>query len=361
MEFTVTKGGRVFQSPAQSWNETTDWNTGRHVPLTQTPARPAWRRPAEPGTLSKRPLRFFEALDGGFRLLRAYPATTFGVSLIITSLWTLVLLALASLAIWASFDVLIDAFENPDALAGLAVVAQFGSLAQMFVSLALLQLLSGFSVQAARSAFLGEKLTLRQAWLGTAGSRWRLIGLCGVIFACQILLLALCSAPALILAGLGLSTVAVALLVVGFLVWIAAAVYLAVRTSMAGAAVVDEDLRVVSALQRSWRLTGRSFWRTAGELVVGYLLSSRIMEVIITPLILIIYIGVIIVGFLSATGDLPFVIPIIIGAVTVALSIVTTSILLAYWSNLCSIVYCDQRMRREGLDLVLLRDSEGAP
>lgn len=132
-----------------------------------------------------------------------------------------------------------------------------------------------------------------------------------------------------------LSVVFVAFLSTPLLIWVT------VRLSLVFPVIVEEQTRYFAALKRSWRLTRRSFWR----LLTIFLLF-----------------GVILVGFTGITGALLHLIlvpGVVMGwsflwAVEMGVALLLaglTCLMEAVFGVLATVLYFDQRIRREGLDL----------
>jgi hypothetical protein len=126
------------------------------------------------------------------------------------------------------------------------------------------------------------------------------------------------------------------LLVIPGLAVFCAAVYLAVRWSLAIAAMMAEDVGPIRGLGRSWNLVSGQWWRTFGILLIVW-----IMQLIIT------YGLVILFGLIAAlvtTGDFQLAVAQVGGTLLSALvsPIATIAITLLYF---------DLRVRKEGLDL----------
>lgn len=352
----------MFESHGGSWDARTDWRTGRHVPRDPQRVRTTWRTAPQPGVLSRRPLKFFEGLDGGFRLLRFAPALTVGLALIVFTLWTLLIGAIAAGIVWASFGLLAQVFADPDATAGLTVIAQFGALAGSMLSLSLIHLLAGVTSIGTRAAFDSRRMTLAQGWRALRGVRWRLVLATLVLGGAHFASLIVASAPALVLAGLGQTTASAILLGLALLLWFAASAFFGIRTAFVGCTISVERVTIRRAFARSWRLTGRGFWRTTGQLLLGYYLSNQLVSIIITPIILIVYIVLIIVVLiqLGSAGSPAFAVvaSVVVLVVISATTLAATAVLFAFLSALVSVVYVDVRMRQEGYDLILLREAE---
>ena len=180
------------------WGTEVDWASGtlRDRSGARPPAQ--WMPAPQPGTLPKRPFTFFEAMDGGFRLLRFAPGATFGIAMIVHTLVTLAAgLAFTALVV-GNAGFIGRVLENPEAGIGLNIVIQTVSVAASFLILSLVQLLSAFAAVAADSAFSRERTTLSAVWRALRGRRLRLVLLCVVCLAAHVLVLGVLVAPGLI-------------------------------------------------------------------------------------------------------------------------------------------------------------------
>lgn len=350
-------------SRSAAWDAVMDWRTGTHTPRPPTRPRPVWQPAPAPGVISRRPLRFFESLDGGFRLLRFAPALTVGLALIVFTLWMLALGALAAGLVWAASGFLTAVFAEPEAAAGFTVIAQFGAFAASLSSLSLVHLLAGVTAIGTRRAFDSRRMTLKEGWAALSGVRLRLVLVTVLLSAAHLVALVLACVPALVVAGLGAATAAIVLAAAGILAWLAFTVVFALRTAFTGCAIAHERLSIARAVGRSWRLTGTGFWRTAGQLLLGWFLSNQLVTIIITPLIVLAYVLAIVVVIIAmgsgGTGPIALATALIIVALLVTFFTLTaTAVLFAYLAGLVSVVYFDRLMRSEGYDLVLLREAE---
>lgn len=353
----------MVEHPGAAWTSRMDWRSGTLVAAAPGAPRVDWRPPPRPGVLSRRPLRFFEGLDGGFQLIRFAPALTVGLSAIVFTVWTLFVGALAAALIWAGTGYLTSVFADPDAATGFSILGQFGAFALSISSLSLVHLLAGVATVGARAAFDSRRMTLREGWRALRGVRVRLVVLTLVLGLTHLLALAVLLLPALVVAGLGLTTASLVLTGLGLLGWCAFTLYFALRTAFVGCAVAHERRTIRQAFVRSWRLTGRGFWRTLGQLLLGWYLSNQLVSIIISPLIVVAYVLTIlavIIGISSGAGSTAMllvslaVVAVVIGWLTIA----ATAVLFAYLAGLVSVVFFDRLMRAEGYDLVLLRRAE---
>ena len=346
---------------SNAWTSEVDWQTGQWQRRDQGPTHHEWHPPSPRGVLAKRPLTFFEVLDSGFRLLRFIPGLTIGAGLIVFSLSTLVLTALGTFLVLKFLPFLGDVFNNDDAMSGFSLLAQMGSFVLSLLSLGVAHFLAGLAASGAENSFGARKTTLTQAWRSLRGRRWSLILATALMSAINLGLLLLLGLPSLLLALSDNSTLALVFAIIALGLWLCAFLWLNLRFAFVGATIASEKLGVRAALRRSWKLTGTGFWRTFGQLALGYFLSNQLVQLVIAPIIVVISVvaGVIFATVPESTPTIT-IIAIIAGAVLLALTAVSSAILFAYFSCLVCICYFDQRMRSEGFDLVLIRREEEA-
>jgi hypothetical protein len=140
----------------------------------------------------------------------------------------------------------------------------------------------------------------------------------------------------------------VVVFVLGFIAAAVAGVWLWTSWAVALPAMLTEDTRGSKALRRSFQLVRRTWWRTFGLLLLGYVGAGVISGIISTipQLVLLTDIGDSLAATLTVNG---------LG--TALASILTTPFLTA----LVSVLYFDLRVRKEGFDLQLLAMRIGAP
>ncbi|MGW2019044.1 DUF7544 domain-containing protein [Streptomyces sp. NPDC001927] len=318
-----------------------------------------WGKPpaAKPGVIPLRPLGMGEILDGAVSTMRTY--------------WRTVLTITVTVAVISqTADILVQRFLaptppelNPDATPDEAL-AQLGDSLQtsLIASIpALLILIMATLVSAAlltvviSRAVLGRPVSLGDAW---REARPRLLQLCGLT-----LLLPLMSAGIMFVAllpGLLVGSVAGgALVAVGALGGLVLVIWLMVRFSLASPALMLERQGVITSLKRSAKLVQGSWWRIFGITLLTQLILFIVAMIVAVPFAIIAY-AVDGGGFDSllsgSTPEFgwPFLIingigGILINAITYPISAGVTVLL-----------YVDQRIRREALDLELAR-AAGVP
>lgn len=344
---------------ANAWTSEVDWQTGQWQRREHGPTHHEWQRPSPRGVLAKRPLTFFEVLDSGFRLLRFIPGLTIGAALIVFTLWTLLLTAIGTLVVLQFLPFLEDIMGNEDAMSGFLLLAQMGSFAIGLLSLGVAHFLAGLAASGAENSFGAKKTTLSQSWQSLRGRRWSLVLATALMCTINLGLLIVLGAPSLLLALFDQVVLAAVAVVIGLLLWVGAVIWLNLRFAFLGAAIAAEDLGIRAGLRRSWRLTGRGFWRTLGQLSLGYFLSNQLVQLVIAPFVLILSVVTgAVLGTMSSSDTAMSGIGIVAGALLLALTAVSSAVLFGYFACLVCVSYFDQRMRSEGFDLVLIRRAE---
>ena len=335
------------------WSTPSSWNSPA------APAQPWQDGPAghaafgygapQPGVIPLRPLGLGELLDGGITLVRRYPRPTLGlaagVSAVSTILSVLVLLS--------------GRFPSVSGAGGaaraLSARSSFGStftgvgrvLTGLVTGLAGL-VLAGVIAAVVGQAVLGLPLGLREAWARVRGRVGALLGL--------VLVTALLLA---VIVGLGVGVAAAAIAVggglgavIGVPVALAAtalAVYLYVGFSLAPTVLVLERAGIRESLRRSRVLVRRSWWRLFGILLLTAVITATVAAVVQLPLAAI---GALI-SFTGGRSVLALLVATQIGAGLAQVLVAP------FAAGIRGLLYVDQRMRKEGLDLTLQARAAG--
>jgi hypothetical protein len=148
--------------------------------------------------------------------------------------------------------------------------------------------------------------------------------------------------PALI----GLSIVMGAGLVLAFIALIIPSIWLFVSWSLAVPVLLFERVGAFKALRRSFSLVRRRWWATFGALLVGYLLASIVAGIV----------QLIPEGIASGVANDSVVAEAIAAVVGGTVSAMIST---PYTAAILTLLYFDQRVRKEGFDLQLLADGLG--
>ncbi|MEV4561380.1 glycerophosphoryl diester phosphodiesterase membrane domain-containing protein [Kitasatospora sp. NPDC049285] len=286
----------------------------------------------KPGIIPLRPLGVGEIIDACFGTVRRYWRTAFGLSLGLAAVVQLV-------------QALVDWWIHVD---GTQTEAMFSRYFTMPLQLLAGIVASGLLTVVVGRGVLGQDATLKDAWEGARPRMWRLAGLTllnvlilvgglGVVVVPLSVLAVVLHAPALIL---------LALLALPPAIWVW------VRLSLSAPALMLEHQGVVAAMKRSWRLVRGSWWRIFGITVLFQICVGMLSAVLVIPgtvASLMVGGGP---GGIPAESDSGAIAGIVISAVCYTLASTLTIPLSA---TLTVLLYIDQRIRREALDLELAR------
>lgn len=286
-----------------------------------------------PGIVPLRPLAAGDVLAGAVGYIRANPVATLGVSA-------------AVLVVGQTLRAIIE-FVLPSAdPAGLAagrvgglIGWVLGVVGGVVVNVALGAVLTGLLLAVLSRAVLGQRVDVREAWHAVARRLPGLIGLSLLIVVLIGMIFLILTLPSLVVAGRGSGTAIglAALLVLGAF---AITVHLAVLWAPAPAAYVLEPIGVTEALRRSGWLVHGSWWRTFGILLLtAFLLAVPAISVL---------------GMFDMLSYGPPDGRVIQSAIAYA---IIGTFVIPVLTGVTGLLYLDQRIRRERLDLELARSA----
>jgi hypothetical protein len=319
----------------------------------QAPPPPSWGyvppRPLEirPGVVPLRPLGVGEIIDGAISTMRQHWKLQLGLSAVVVTIVSI----LQAGALWL-------VYRNPSGIEGgdvtgpetsaAANVAQIitvvvGQLAQM--------VLLGILVFIVSRAVLGEDVTPHQAWSAVKPSLWKLIVLSVLV---MVLVGAVVGAAVLVTVGVAVAGAPTgAVVAVGIACGVTAvpgAVWLWVRLGVSAPALVLEQAGIRGAMRRSGRLVRRSWWRVFGVLLLSTLISTVLGGIIQTPFTF----GAVLTGFDLDGNEAPGVWFYVLTTIGSAIS---GTITYPFTAGVAALLYIDLRMRREALDITLVRSA----
>ncbi|MFC9625655.1 glycerophosphoryl diester phosphodiesterase membrane domain-containing protein [Streptomyces sp. NPDC056930] len=316
---------------------------------------PGWRQPpvaAKPGVIPLRPLGVGEILDGAVSTMRAHWRTVLGITL------TVSVIAQIAITLVQRYLLPEPAVIDPNAT-GSEALRQSADSAQsalvnsvpslLIIMIATLITTSVLTVVISRSV-LGRPVTLSDAW---AEARPRLAQLLGLT-----LLLALISAAIMtvgLLPGMLVGSAAGAgLVVIGLMAAFVVVIWLMVRFCLASPALMLERQSITTSMRRSAKLVRGAWWRTFGVLALTGLLTVIVSVIIAIPFSVIAMAvdggGV---GSFLTDGSTDFGWPFLI--VSGIGQVITATITYPLSAGVMALLYIDQRIRREALDLELAR------
>ncbi|THA68777.1 hypothetical protein E6R60_31215 [Streptomyces sp. A0642] len=319
------------------------------------PQGPGWGRPpaaAKPGVIPLRPLGVGEILDGAVSTMRAHWRTVLGITLTVSVIAQTANLLVQKYLLPESPSIDRNATgsealrQAADSLRSDLLNAAPPLLISMLATIFTTAVLT---VVISRSV-LGRPVTLSDAW---AEARPRLLPLLGLTSLLALMAAAIMTAG--ILPGFLIGdTAGVGLAFLGLLAAGVVFLWLLVRFCLASPALMLERQSITASMRRSAKLVRGAWWRTFGILALTWLLTLIVTLVIGVPF------GLIALavddGGLSAflTGEAtdfgwPFLIVSAIGDVVIA------TITYPLSAGVMALLYVDQRIRREALDLDLAR------
>lgn len=320
------------------------------------PYAASWAPSPQPGVIPLRPLQLGDLFDGTFRAIRSNPAVMFGFSVALLAVLSLISAAVQA-AFSSSFYSIID---DPQAALDDDLTSTASGLSSLLVSnlgtsaLTMLAtaILSGILALTVSDAVLGRVTALGDAWSRVRPRLWPLIGtsvLMGIIqTVAVVVVLALFAIPLVIAFSSNSDPGAVAVLplLLGIPVALAAMLFLTVRLLFAPMTVVLEDLGPIAALKRSWALTRGGFWRICGRLLLIGLITAVASGII----------G----GAVGILGSLFMFItsPAVGVAITAFLTGTASGLVVPIAAAFETLMYVDERMRRENLAPVLARAAQ---
>ncbi|MFD7325836.1 hypothetical protein ACFV9D_32975 [Streptomyces sp. NPDC059875] len=348
------------QPPAGQWSPPTAPVPGQ-APAPQPgqgwggpPQHGNWGKPpaAKPGVIPLRPLGMGEILDGAVSTMRTYWRTVLAITVTV-SVISQVADILAQRFLVPTPPAL-DPDASPDeALAQLGESMQatlIGSIPAILIMLMATLVSAALLTVVISRAVLGRPVSIGAAW---QESRPRLLGLLGL----TLLLPAMSAAIVFVamLPGILLGDEAGgALAVLGALAGLVVVVWLMVRFSLSSSALMLERQGVLQSMKRSAKLVQGSWWRIFGITLLTQLLLLLVAMIIAVPFAIVAF-AVDGEGFSGlVSGSTPefgwsFLIITGIGGV------ITSAITYPISAGVTVLLYVDQRIRREALDLELAR------
>lgn len=306
--------------------------------------------PAEPkpGIVPLRPLGLGEILDGAVSYIRQSPRAAIGLAAIVTTVS-------AGLQLAATFVMLGEVADFP--LTGAVEVQELVQLLSGTLVAAVLSavvgsvaqsVLTGMLTAVVGRAVLGRPTSIGHAWRDVRPRLLPLLGLAATLTLLAFIVVAIAATPVASLAAAGVDPVitvaAGVLLGVGALLVM---IWLYVGFALATPALILERVGVFAALRRSWTLVRRGFWRILGILVLTGVIASVLGFILEMPF-------AIPQQLLLVTNPDVNAWPFKLGLIVATLgSIVAGTVVSPFSAGVRALLYVDQRIRREGLDIAL--------
>ncbi|MGZ9931271.1 glycerophosphoryl diester phosphodiesterase membrane domain-containing protein [Streptomyces sp. NC-S4] len=347
--------GTTPAAPQAQPQPTTGWGqqpgtpqAGQYGPQQGYPGGPGqWGQPpaAKPGVIPLRPLGLGEILDGAVATMRTHWRAVLPITLVVATVVQVISVIVQKFML----DDLAFA-TNPDAgpeeifdslgrTLGASVVIQFIQFLGTILVTAMLTMV--FS-----RAVLGQHSSVSDAWREARPQLLRLIGLTLLMALGAVLLGAVLILP-------GALTESIGLVILGVVLWVPLLVWLGIKFTLASPALMLEKSSVFKAFARSSKLVKNTWWRICGITVLTTVIAFFISGMIVAPfqIISLLAFGGGIDALEDGTGMNSW--GALIGP-AIGL-IIAQTIVMPFQSGVTVLLYVDQRIRREGLDLELAR------
>ncbi|HWC34936.1 MAG TPA: glycerophosphoryl diester phosphodiesterase membrane domain-containing protein [Mycobacteriales bacterium] len=312
----------------------------------------------KPGIVPLRPLGLGELLDGGFALIRRYPAATLGLSagvmFVVEAVRLIVTYFVANGASLDATSLSSDGTEtiNGDALARVLTL----DIVVVVVTLAATVVLTGMLTAVVGPAVLGNRVTAADAWRDARPLMARLLGASLAVMVIVAGGVLACAAPGLLILVLGAAagagpaeTLGAVLAVIGGIGGVVLAFYLEVSLAFTTQVVMLEKQPVRTALRRSRALVKGSWWRIFGITLLAGIIAQVVAAVVGFPFSL----AGAIHSFSSFSDSQSVNFSFTDLLLTGIGGLLGATISRPFAAGVTALVYIDQRMRREALDLTL--------
>lgn len=308
----------------------------------------------KPGAFPLRPLGLGDIYDAAFRIIRFNPKATVGAAVLITALSMVVPLAITAILSYTVGLAVNDQGEietttrTSDFLSFLA--ANGPQLLSIMLSQIGVTLVTGMVVHVCRAAAVGRRLSLAEAWAATAGVRWRLVGLVSLLYlAFTVLLLGYVVLWVVVVMASGGPWPVVVWGLVTVPAYLALNLWLWVRVYyLSVPALMLERTGVFRAIGRNWELTRRAFWRTFGIALLTAVIAAIAGGLLGAPFAIVGAVGTVL------AEDQAVLILVLTQAVV---AVVQNAFTAPFSASVASMQYLDLRMRKEALDVELLREA----
>ena len=322
--------------------------------------QPGWTPPPKPGLIPLRPLDLGTILGASFRVLRRNPKPTFGAALLIQgSVYLLLILVVAGVTFNAVSRVNSSSSQNTDQITagatGLIIVASIIPALLAVIASAVLQ---GIIVLEVSRGAVGEKLTLRALWTRASGRIGALIGWAALlVLAVTVVLGAIVLIIVMLVVSLGTGGIIAAILI-GFLAFfglVVAFAWLSTKLALVPSVLMIERLSIRDSVARSWSLTRGYFWRTFGITLLVAAIIGFVSQVASIPLSIVTQFATVLFDPQGQKGSGVTVLLVVVSLLAVVIAVVIQSITSVVQSATTGLIYLDLRIRKEGLDLELVR------
>ncbi|WP_245771457.1 hypothetical protein [Actinacidiphila guanduensis] len=313
----------------------------------------------KPGVIPLRPLGAGEIIDGAIATLRRHWRAVVGITFAIALVTQAIAVVVEGLFIDDSRIDELDTKSNPsvhdllrafrDVYAGLGLTILVTALGVLVASAILTVVVS--------RAVLGRGVTAGEAWRDARPRLLQLNGLALLLTVGYVAVVAVGALPGGLIAVAGAKTLGASLAVLGMTAGLVVAVRLWILFVLAPPALMLERQSIVGALKRSAKLVRGSWWRVLGVQLLTIVLVYIVSTLIQMPFALIAsaVTNHDFSSFVGSSSENPSWTYLVLGGIG---GVVAATITLPVSSGVTTLLYMDQRIRRESLDIELARAAE---
>ena len=302
----------------------------------------------KPGIVPLRPLRVGEIVSGSIGLVTRYWRTVLTVSAAVAALSQLMVALVTAGLPATSGKLTLGSSGDPSADLHRALVS-LGDIAPFAGATGAISLFAGTLAAAglatvASKAVMGKPASPAEAWRAVRSRLLSLIGLSLITTCATFGILAASAAPCLIANATHSSDAAISASALLMLPGSAVALWLCTSMGLAAPALVLERQDIRAALTRSFRLVHGAWWRVFGVTLLVTILTGLVSVIIALPFT---------VADLIANGvgsDGTSVSSLLLTAIG---GFIGAALTLPVTAGCSALLYIDQRIRREALDLEL--------
>ncbi|CAL9312759.1 glycerophosphoryl diester phosphodiesterase membrane domain-containing protein [Streptomyces sp. SudanB52_2052] len=310
---------------------------------------------AKPGVIPLRPLGVGEILDGAVSTMRTHWRTVLGISLTVAVLTEVIVVLFQGLVLDDSST---EALDDPSAtlseLSRAMGDALLNSSVIFVISLVGTVIATALLTTVTSRAVLGKSVTIGEAWRDARPQVLKLFGLICLLLLITAGIVTVGTLPGILIAAAGSTGPGVALTVLGVIGAGIVALWLMIRFSLASPALMLEKQGIKKAMSRSAKLVRGTWWRIFGIQLLATIIANVVASIIVIPFTFLAAAlsGDGITGWLNTgVASLGWTFLIVSGIGSVIGSMITFPIT----AGVTVLLYIDQRIRREALDLELAR------
>ncbi|MFG2880615.1 glycerophosphoryl diester phosphodiesterase membrane domain-containing protein [Streptomyces sp. NPDC048337] len=305
-----------------------------------------WKPPAaKPGVIPLRPLGLGEILDGAVATMRTHWRSVLPITLVVATAVQVVSLLAQK---YAMADLALTSDTGADAETSLNNLGTTLTLlgATLFITALGSLVATAMLTMIYSRAVLGTPSTVATAWREARPQLLRLLGLTLLLGIGGILLFVVLLLPGILGTSPGL-------IILGAVASIPLIVWLAIKFILASPALMLEKSTVFKSLTRSSKLVKGTWWRIFGITALTSIITGIVSAIIVWPLTIVgmVAFGGGLTGIENGTASTAWGALIFSGIG----AIIAQTITMPIQSGVTVLLYVDQRIRREGLDLELAR------